>query len=566
MDKNKSRIIVSVVVVTLSALLLLFYSKRNGESLVDELVEVRLNHPVDVKSGEGEKPQGEVFEVPAKGPLASGGEAPSPATQTKGSVSGASGDNLSKDSKDPKDKEASSVSHDIQIKKKVLNSMLQAGKGTKFKVVLFEGQEIKVSITRRDPLLEKGAILYGTVDGEPGSSAHFSIYEGAMFAKIMFGTQRYKIDYKKDGEYKLSEIGLNGLTTRFNGGCGLFETENGVASKYRLVPRKNFLPNRYMLDPAISSPEIFCLAEGKDEKSIERQKKRLSMRYPMGGLQSQDAAQGMEMQMPESAKRSSVQASRRPIGFLPPGGASGGGSGGGGGGGTAGQVTVMFCYTSELEADIGATAVVAKAGIFEASMNKCFSNSGIQNNVKTVGTFKTSKNFTFSEADMQASLSWMRDDSGGVGAERDKLKADLVSLLVKGSGQGGVLGMAWLLDAKATKPEKGFSVFHHDSPDLVFAHELGHNYGCGHSLLNPKNSGASSYSHGDFFTGDDGKMYCTVMGYAHLAPGGQGSTWVEYFSSPIVKYKGKPTSNDGSKADNVKSIKELIPFIQKNRQ
>jgi len=46
----------------------------------------------------------------------------------------------------------------------------------------------------------------------------------------------------------------------------------------------------------------------------------------------------------------------------------------------------------------------------------------------------------------------------------------------------------------------------------------------------------------------------------------QGSVWCEYFSSPNVKFKGTATSTDPSVADNVKSIKELIPFIQKNRQ
>ena len=200
-------------------------------------------------------------------------------------------------------------------------------------------------------------------------------------------------------------------------------------------------------------------------------------------------------------------------------------------------------------------------------MNKCFTNSGIQNNVKTVGTFKISKDFSHSSAEQTAALVWMQTDSP-LGAERDKVKADLVSLLVKGDPNANGLvtvGKAWLLDAKATKPELGFSVFWDSADTLTFAHEMGHNFGCGHSKLNPDPDGALAYSHADFFVGDDGKMYCTIMGYDHLAPGGKGSTWIEYFSSPSVKYKGKATSNDGSKADNVKSIKELIPFVLKNR-
>ena len=190
MNKNKSRLVIGV---TLLTLLLVFF--LNGSS-GDRVVEVRLNRPVDVKSGAEVKPEGAMLEVTAKGsdPLTGGSQTLSPATQTKGSVSESPDKNFSEGRKNPKDKETSPVSHDIQIKKKVLNSMLQSGKGTKFKVVLFEGEEIEVNITRRDPLLEKGAILYGAVDGEPGSSAHFSIYEGAMFAEIMFGTRRYKID------------------------------------------------------------------------------------------------------------------------------------------------------------------------------------------------------------------------------------------------------------------------------------------------------------------------------------------------------------------------------------
>ena len=73
------------------------------------------------------------------------------------------------------------------------------------------------------------------------------------------------------------------------------------------------------------------------------------------------------------------------------------------------------------------------------------------------------------------------------------------------------------------------------SGNFSFAHELGHNMGCGHERGNADEQGLYSYSRGFRFLGSDGvTSYRTVMAYE---PG----TRVGYFSNPNISFMGTPT-------------------------
>lgn len=120
--------------------------------------------------------------------------------------------------------------------------------------------------------------------------------------------------------------------------------------------------------------------------------------------------------------------------------------------------------------------------------------------------------------------------------DRSNYRADQVVLLVANSN---VCGVAWC--GNGNDPQWAFSVVNVNSlcPALVFAHEVGHNQGCGHARGDGGGGydggcGFRSYGWGWRFTGNDGVLYRTVMAYH---PG----TWIPHFSNPEVLYRGAPT-------------------------
>lgn len=124
------------------------------------------------------------------------------------------------------------------------------------------------------------------------------------------------------------------------------------------------------------------------------------------------------------------------------------------------------------------------------------------------------------------------------------LGADLTSFICKDS-QGGTAGIAY-------RPGKS-SIVSRTSlfPSLTFAHELGHNLGCQHSLGDSTSDNVTNTArYGLRFKGTSGSRYRTIMAYDNTSTDSISGTYtasrIPYYANPNVSYDGTPTGiNDG---------------------
>jgi len=77
-------------------------------------------------------------------------------------------------------------------------------------------------------------------------------------------------------------------------------------------------------------------------------------------------------------------------------------------------------------------------------------------------------------------------------------------------------------------------------------HEIGHTLGCDHNLA-ASQCGIVSYAYGQWFYGDSGTLWGTMMSYT--------GSRVLFFSNPNVLWDGQPTGLAGTR-DNARRIRE----------
>ncbi|MCC7373045.1 MAG: VCBS repeat-containing protein [Verrucomicrobiales bacterium] len=212
------------------------------------------------------------------------------------------------------------------------------------------------------------------------------------------------------------------------------------------------------------------------------------------------------------------------------------------------QVDVMVVYTAACAtANGGASGMTALINASVTSANTAYSNSHISQSLRLV--YSGQITYT-SSGQLGTDLSRLRTTGDGImdtaHTLRDQYKADLVSLFVTGASDYAGIAYLWMPGyAPSAVAPNGFSVVvdvYADS-NLTFAHELGHNMGCGHAASDG-GSGAYSYSYGHKFTANN-TSYRTVMAYA---PGIR----LPYFSSPSYSYLG--TTLGTSTANNTLTI------------
>jgi hypothetical protein len=194
-----------------------------------------------------------------------------------------------------------------------------------------------------------------------------------------------------------------------------------------------------------------------------------------------------------------------------------------------------------------------------ADLNSAISDSGISGTtVKIAGTVQASRTFQWNE--VSDALSWLSSDTA-IATERTTTKADLVSCLINGTGTPiGVsftAGMGALPGSASGNKNAAHSVFLHSVSSGTFVHEIGHNLGSHHDKATHATGGVFPYSHGNHFTGDDGKDYRTVMAYSK-----NGETRVLKFSGPNVLHQGVATGI-ADDADNAKSVDNMLPVVKK---
>ncbi|MCS6918167.1 MAG: zinc-dependent metalloprotease [Fimbriimonadales bacterium] len=193
---------------------------------------------------------------------------------------------------------------------------------------------------------------------------------------------------------------------------------------------------------------------------------------------------------------------------------------------------VAVYYTEQARAAIGGVSFMnARIQLFMDQTNLSYQNSQINLRARLVRRLEV--NYPDEGgASGRTQLNQLTNSSDGVideiHTDRNNYRADQVVLLVFDTD---VCGIAWC--GNGNDPQWAFNVTQVNCTNYTFAHEIGHNQGCGHDRANGS-CGFRSYAFGWRFFGSDGNQYRTVMAYA---PG----TRVPHFSNPNVLYLGAPT-------------------------
>jgi hypothetical protein len=202
-------------------------------------------------------------------------------------------------------------------------------------------------------------------------------------------------------------------------------------------------------------------------------------------------------------------------------------------------VDVMIAYTAQSRINNGGlTGINALINAAVAKANLAYRNSLVPLYLRVVSTVETG--YTASGS-LGTDLGRLQSPSDhymdSLYAQRNASNADMVSLFVS---TGDAAGLAYLLNPEASvkgHSDWTFSVMVDSAADsnITYAHEIGHNFGCGHGMEN--GGGVFSFAGGyRFFTG---QWYRTVMAYA---PGVR----IPWFSNPAVGYLGAPTGTSSS--------------------
>ena len=148
---------------------------------------------------------------------------------------------------------------------------------------------------------------------------------------------------------------------------------------------------------------------------------------------------------------------------------------------------------------------------------------------------------------------------------RDKYKADVVHLIIHGSGDS--CGIGWLLDP--TDPRSAYSGYSLSDrgcavDNYSFIHEIGHNLGLNHDRAVVDSAGPDDFNFG-FVDVPDG--FRTVMAYNNACGAVQKNCRrLPVFSTPKLFYNGmvlgKPVS-DGSSAYNAEIVCRTLPYAAK---
>ena len=224
---------------------------------------------------------------------------------------------------------------------------------------------------------------------------------------------------------------------------------------------------------------------------------------------------------------------------------------------TDSNVTVLVYYTQALEDQYGVNTEAMIQANLDLAKN-AYADSNTEINVQIVALKKVPVGSLLSSAvssDLNDLLTKLRTD-GLVRYERQVYHADAVTVFSKYPGSGSC-GLGSTPTSTTSSLVNAFSAVHikpaseggYYCPDLSFAHELGHNFGCFHDA-DHVSSGSAMYAYAYGY--DIINEFGTIMSYD--GPG------IGYFSNPDLNYTNTNTGNtnaigDVGSADNAHAIR-----------
>jgi hypothetical protein len=208
-------------------------------------------------------------------------------------------------------------------------------------------------------------------------------------------------------------------------------------------------------------------------------------------------------------------------------------------------VDILIAFATDSGAALGGqNGAIAFADNAVTIFNQAATNSMVTTQLRVVGVIITTA--YQSSGDLSVDLKRLASASDGylddLASAREFYKADLVAVITESNNYCGIGYMPGYF----TATNRGCAI-----GNKSLAHEIGHNFGCGHDASN--GNGATAYAHGYRFYGSDGVQYRSVMAYA---PGSR----ISYFSNPNVNYLGAATG-DALTADNARRINEYSTSV-----
>jgi hypothetical protein len=200
-------------------------------------------------------------------------------------------------------------------------------------------------------------------------------------------------------------------------------------------------------------------------------------------------------------------------------------------------VDVLIAYSSAAKTRMGGQAGMdADIALMIEQTNTAFNTSGINAVLRLVHTAEVSVNGDASGT----TIDRLRIPNDGVYDElhvlRDQYGADLISLIVDGTG-AGYCGLAYMMNPIGTSfAPLAMSVVDAGcaTGNMTFTHELGHNFGAAHDRGSWAGTPALSYGY-DWVNAQQG--WRTVMSYANACPN---CGRLLRFSNPDQTYNGAP--------------------------
>ncbi len=226
-------------------------------------------------------------------------------------------------------------------------------------------------------------------------------------------------------------------------------------------------------------------------------------------------------------------------------------------------IDVMIVYTAAAKNNRGGeSAIIAAANQAVNWTNIAFANSGVDLSYRLAHAGEVSYNESGSSNTDLRNLQ-DNDATPEIHALRDNYGADIVSLWTDsdygGLGNLGALNR-WTDGRYAFNVCSSSTRFGSSKIYSIFAHECGHNLGCGHGRIQDEEPGPSDtfeeYGAGWRWTDTNFNQWRTIMVYR---PGER----IQHFSNPNVNFNGLPSGT--ATDDNARVIRQMMDQVSNYR-